>query len=78
MDQIEVIKDIIVSNCDWIERDNIRVDSTFGILGFDSMDIASIMLGIEDHYSIKISNVDVRNLDTIEKISNYLIINNLK
>ena len=72
MNQLDVIKDIIVSNCDWVEKESLRYDTTFAVLGFDSMDIASIMLGIEDHFSLKIPNSEIKDLDTIEKIANYV------
>ena len=78
MVHLEKIKEIIIENCDWIEKDKIKEDTSFSQLGFDSMDAASIMLGIEEFYSIKIPNDEIHKLDSILSISNYLLNKNIK
>lgn len=40
--------------------------------GFDSMNIASLMLELEESYGIKIPDKDVEKLDTVEDIISYL------
>lgn len=78
MTHLERIKEIIIENCDWIEKDKIKESTSFSQLGLDSMDVASIMLGIEERYSIKIPNNEIQELDTILSISNYLLNKNIK
>jgi acyl carrier protein len=72
------IKEIIIENCDWVEKDKIKEDTKFSQLGFDSMDAASIMLGIEEFYSIKIPNDEIHKLDSIQSISIFLQNKNIK
>ena len=52
--------------------DKLRVGGTLKEAGVDSLDLASILLGIEEKYKIKIPDEDIGNIATVAEIINYL------
>ncbi|MCD4727934.1 MAG: acyl carrier protein [Pirellulales bacterium] len=69
-DIIQIIKDAgIVGDIDAIENDTLLWD---GYL--DSLDMANMLLIMEEKYSIKIPDEDVDKLESINAIAEYLSI----
>ena len=74
---------MIVTNSDIIEAmkkagimidfDTLAPDSLFRDNGIDSLDMANLLLSIEEKYTIKIPDEDLYELISIDAIENYLI-----
>jgi acyl carrier protein len=47
-------------------------DTTFGDAGLDSLDSASLLLGVQDVFGVQISDDEAEELDTIGKLSEFL------
>lgn len=63
----------IIKNSDAnVNYDNIEVDSSLRKSGFDSLDMANVLLLVEENYGIKIPDEDIDNLDSINDIGEYL------
>lgn len=54
------------------DLDQIKSGSTLTDAGVDSLDLANVLLGIEEKYDIKIPDEDIDKLATVEAMVNYL------
>jgi len=59
-------------SCPGLEAGKFNAKSSFRKHGLDSMDIASLLLALEESHGIKIPDQDVDKLDTVEDIVAYL------
>lgn len=66
------ILDIIKKSDANVNYDNLEVSSSLRKSGFDSLDIANVLLLVEEHYSVKIPDEDIDKLDSINDIGEYL------
>jgi acyl carrier protein len=58
--------------CVDVDTSNMSVNSSFRKSGLDSMDIAMLMLDIEETYGIKIPSSDISSLDSVATIVDYV------
>lgn len=65
---IEKLKSV----CPDIDETKIDEYTSFKKIPLDSMDIASFMLELEEHYQVKISNADISKLDNVDEVVKYL------
>ena len=66
---IEVLKSEVESNLDYKNLDN---SASLTKQGVDSLDFNSVLFKIEELYDIEIPDEDVQELDSIDKIVNYI------
>lgn len=52
--------------------EKIRSGETLADAGIDSLDLATVLLALEENYNIKIPDEDVEQLDTLAKMVGYL------
>jgi len=56
-----------------VEKDKIKLDSKIADdLGADSLDTVEVSQALEDKFSIKILDEDIKNIKTVNDIVNYL------
>lgn len=55
-----------------VDIDNLSVEQSLASQGIDSLELMSVLLNVEDAYSIKIPDDDVRLLVSIQAIADYL------
>ena len=72
MYSVQEITELVKKACPDMDMSAITSTSNLIDHGFDSMDIASIMLEIELTYQKKVSNEELTKLKTIEDITKYL------
>lgn len=53
-----------------IERDEIKIDSTFQSLGIDSLDTFQLIIEIEEEFEIEVESPE--NMKTIKDVVNYI------
>ena len=53
-----------------IERDEIKLDSTFQSLGIDSLDTFQLIIGIEEEFGIEVESPE--NMKTIKDVVEYI------
>lgn len=53
-----------------IERDEIKLDSTFQSLGIDSLDTFQLIIEIEEEFGIEVESPE--NMKTIKDVVNYI------
>lgn len=53
-----------------IERDEIKLDSTFQSLGIDSLDIFQLIIEIEEQFEIEVESPE--NMKTIKDVVDYI------
>lgn len=53
-----------------IERDEIKIDSTFASLGIDSLDTFQLIIEIEEEFGIEVEAPE--NMKTIKDVVNYI------
>jgi acyl carrier protein len=66
------IREIIASAKDDIDMSQLGVESPLEESGLDSMDIASILIGVQEEFDIKIPDSDVDSLVSIKSIVDYV------
>ncbi len=54
------------------DLNNVSNDTSLTEAGVDSLDMANILLGIEEKYEVKIPDEDMDQLDSIDAIVKYL------
>ena len=63
----------IISTTLGIKKEDIKDDSKFiDDLGADSLDIAELVLNIEDHFNIKVNDEEVGKFKTVKDVMDYL------
>ena len=66
--ELETIKQIIKKQID-IDTSNITMDTTFEDLQIDSLDMAEIVMDIEDHFDVIIdSNQNLKSIGDLVKV----------
>ena len=60
-------------SCPNLDLGKFTAKSSFRKSGLDSMNIASLMLEIEESYGVKIPDSEVDKLDTVEEVSTYIL-----
>ena len=66
--ELETIKQIIKKQID-IDTSNITMDTTFEDLQIDSLDMAEIVMDIEDHFDVIIdSNQNLKSIGDLGKL----------
>ena len=66
--ELETIKQIIKKQID-IDTSNITMDTTFEDLQIDSLDMAEIVMDIEDHFDVIIdSNQNLKSIGDLVKL----------
>ncbi len=68
----EVIKSIVDEHLDIEDSSQITLQSKLEDFDVDSLDIAEIIMALEDEFDIEINDEDVENLTTIEDIVDYI------
>lgn len=64
----KTIREMLAEIKEGLDYDNMSVDREFDEAGLDSLDIASLLLAIQDHYDVTIGDEEVDGLNTIGKI----------
>lgn len=64
----KTIREMLAEIKDGLDYDNMSVDREFDEAGLDSLDIASLLLAIQDHYDVTIGDEEVDGLNTVGKI----------
>lgn len=68
----EEIMEVIQSSGVAADLNNVSNDTSLTEAGVDSLDMANILLGIEEKYEVKIPDEDMDQLDSIDAIVKYL------
>ena len=65
----EKIKDIIVAQIG-VEESDVKLDTSFEELGFDSLDLFQIIIELEEEFDIQIE--DAEKIKTVKDAVNYI------
>lgn len=57
---------------DGLSYESTSLDRELGNAGLDSLDLATLLLSVQEHYDITIDDHDAESLDTIGKIVDYV------
>lgn len=68
----EAIKIKLLEVCMDVDPSLVTYDITFNELKLDSMDIAALMLEVEEAYSKKIPGTKLHQLNTINKLTEFI------
>ena len=68
----EAIKIILLEVCMDVDPTLVTYDITFNELKLDSMDIAAIMLEVEEAYGKKITGTKLLELNSINKLTDFI------
>ncbi len=63
----EEIKKLMIE-CANVDNDKITLDASLKELGIDSLYAVEMLLELEEHYSIKIDDIDMEKLKTVEDV----------
>ena len=70
---LEEVKDIFAQEVDaTIDVTDMDPSLNIGDLGIDSLDRSSIFLALDDKYGVSFTDGDIKNLDTINKIIDFI------
>ena len=67
----ERLKKIVIEQLG-IDEDLVKPDTALSDLGVDSLDLAELVMTLEDEYDIHIEDVDMEKISTIEDVLNYI------
>lgn len=68
----EKIKAIIVEQLDITEEECIPEAAFIDDLGADSLDIVELIMAMEDHFGLEISDDDLEKIRTVKDITDYI------
>jgi len=68
----QTIRDILKNACTRVDFSRAKPEASLRQAGMDSMEIANIMLGVEEACGIKIPDSDLDGLDSIAAIVSYV------
>jgi len=68
----EAIKIKLLEVCMDVDPSVVTYDITFNELKLDSMDIAALMLEVEEAYDKKISGTKLQELNTIKRLTDFI------
>jgi acyl carrier protein len=72
MSTFEKIKKIILEHLDVNESDVVLGADFMEDLGADSLDVAELIMSIEDEFNLEINEEDLEGMRTIEDVVDYL------
>lgn len=67
----EKIQEIIMDKMG-LDKNEIKLDSSFEDLGADSLDVVEIIMALEEEYEIEIDDDEAVDIDTVGDVVNYL------
>ena len=67
----ERLKKIVIEQLG-IDEDLVKPDTALSDLGVDSLDLAELVMTLEDEYDIHIEDEDMEKISTIEDVLNYI------
>ncbi len=68
----EKVKEIIIEQLDIAEEECVPDASFIEDLGADSLDIVEMIMAMEDHFGLEISDADLSKMRTVKDITNYI------
>jgi acyl carrier protein len=68
----KTIRDLLSEVKEGLNYENTSLDRDFGNAGLDSLDVATLLLSVQEHYDITIGDDDAEELDTIGKLVAYI------
>jgi acyl carrier protein len=68
----EKIKEVIVEQLDITEEECVPDASFIDDLGADSLDIVELIMAMEDHFGLEISDEDLEKIRTVKDITDYI------
>ncbi len=68
----EVVKSIIEEHLDIDDSSRVTLQSTLEDFNADSLDVAEIIMALEDEFKIEIEDEKAENFKTLKDIMNYL------
>ncbi len=68
----EKIKAIIIEQLDITEEECIPAAAFIDDLGADSLDIVELIMAMEDHFGLEISDDDLEKIRTVKDITDYI------
>ncbi len=68
----EKIKEVIVEQLDITEEECVPDASFIDDLGADSLDIVELIMAMEDHFNLEISDEDLEKIRTVRDITDYI------
>jgi acyl carrier protein len=66
------IREMLSEVKDGLNYDNTSLDRELGNAGLDSLDMATLLLSIQEHFDLTIDDDDAERLDTIGKLVDYI------
>jgi len=67
----EAIRELMQQSIKGIDISKVRPEDKFSEVGIDSLDLASILMAVDEKYGIKIPDEDVDKCNSIHSIVNY-------
>ena len=68
----EKIKAIIIEQLDITEEECVPAAAFIDDLGADSLDIVELIMAMEDHFGLEISDDDLEKIRTVKDITDYI------
>jgi len=68
----EKVKEIIIEQLDITEGECVPDAAFIDDLGADSLDIVELIMAMEDHFGLEISDDDLAKIRTVKDISDYI------
>lgn len=69
------IREMLAEVKEGLDYNNMSTDREFGEAGLDSLDVASLLLAVQEHYDVTIDDDKVDELDTLAKLIDYIAAN---
>lgn len=66
------VREMLSEVKDGLNYDNTSLDRAFDDAGLDSLDVATLLLEVQERYGLQISDDDAEKLDTIGKLVDYI------
>jgi acyl carrier protein len=68
----KAVREMLSEVKDGLNYDNTSLDRAFDDAGLDSLDVATLLLEIQERYGLQINDDDAEKLDTIGKLVDYI------
>ncbi|MDD5723769.1 MAG: acyl carrier protein [Syntrophales bacterium] len=68
----EKVKEIIIEQLDITEEECVPDAAFIDDLGADSLDIVELIMAMEDHFGLEVSDDDLAKIRTVKDITNYI------
>jgi len=66
------VREMLSEVKDGLNYDNMALDRAFDDAGLDSLDIATLLLELQERFDLRIGDDDAEKLDTIGKVVDYI------